>query len=326
LKLDNFCLIFGETSGLPISYISYKSGINDILPLINAAQNISLIYNKPLRLVLDSELFHQTNINILLTSKYNYDFIIRLPENIDLNKELITSHKSIINNIQYVIMYNNSDVIWTTKQKIRWSGNRFLTAHIFNDPTYNDRYRDKLVQHINIMWENAKQNPKEFVSDPDYNRVLNFQKSQTSKTGYSVTKNNDAYTDLLTQYGWDILLTNCDISSLQALEIYKYRELVERSFEILKVYYEKNDPTFDKYDIFHGLFSVSFLSLILIARINKVMKDNKLYRDVTMEEMLDHLSALKAIIINDKYIVDNLTDTQETFFKKFSCPLPQTLS
>jgi hypothetical protein len=55
------------------------------------------------------------------------------------------------------------------------------------------------------------------------------------------------------------------------------------------------------------------------------MKDNNLFKDVTMEEMLDHLSSIKTIIIGDKYIVDNITYTQKSFFEMFNCPLPQTL-
>jgi hypothetical protein len=63
--------------------------------------------------------------------------------------------------------------------------------------------------------------------------------------------------------------------------------------------------------------------MILISVIHKVMKDNFIYKDKTIDEFLDEFSNLKAIIIDEKYILDPLTKQIKDYYKLFNCPFPQ---
>jgi transposase len=110
---------------------------------------------------------------------------------------------------------------------------------------------------------------------------------------------------------------------LTTLDIYKNRDVLDKSSDILKHLENQKVRNFHRDESYDSLVFISFISMILIARIHKVMKENIIFKDKTMEEVLEDLSNIKAIIINGEYIIDQFTRLTKEYLDSFKCPYPK---
>lgn len=321
LEQLNLCYIFGEESGLPVYSSIYNGCLHDVSTLIKAVKECSIVQQRDFKLVLDRGYFSKKNVDYMLFSENNADFIIGLPATTILNRSLIDEFYDINENINYAIQFHG-DTIFTTSKRIKWD-NKYLYAHVYIDPRKNDKNRDIIVSEILSKYHDACQNPKDYVDDPDYQSVLTFRKSKKSPSGYTVKRNNAAYNDFRSREGWFILISNKENCPLNTLEIYRNRYVAEKAFDIIKQFKRQKRTRVHSDEAYESKIFIGFLSMILISIIHKGMKDHHMYKDKTMEELLSELSAVNAVIVNDQfYIVDPLTKQIKNYFDIFGCPYP----
>ncbi|MDR1870745.1 MAG: transposase [Deltaproteobacteria bacterium] len=324
LKQVNLCFIFDEETGLPAFSTVYNGSLPDVTTLVQTIteRNIAQHYN--LKLVLDRGFYSKRNVDFLVFSPHKTDFIMGLPATTSLYNSLINEHLHILDNYNYAFKHNG-DTIFAATKKIMWQ-NKYLTAYIYVDPTKNDNNRNIVANEILMMYENACKDPQNYVDDPDYSFALKFRRSSKQKGGYIVKINNDAYKAFCSQEGWLILLSNYVKNPKEILEIYQNRDVVydvvDKAFDILKHFQNKNRTYVQSDDIYESYVFIGFLSMIMISVIHKTMKEHSIYKNRTMDEFLDELSAIKALILDQKYIIDPLTKLTKQYFDYFNCPYP----
>jgi transposase len=321
LKQVNISFMFGEESGLPVYIQTYNGSLHDVSTLQNSIARSSLIQNKSFKFVLDRGFYSKKNINHLLFSDYKSDFLVGLPATTQLNKDLIKDHKYILDDINYAIQVNG-DSLFSILKKVKWD-KRYLNALIYVDPKKNDFNRNTIISEINMMYDNACQDPESYIDDPDYRFALRFRKSSKQPNGYIIKKNNDAYKEFRSRNGWFILLSNCESDTLRALEIYRKRDVVEKAFNIIKNFQNDKRTRVHDDDAYDSKVFIGFLSMILISSIHNTMKEHNLYKNKTMDEFFNDLSAIKAVVVKDKYIIDPYTKQVKDYYKFFKCPLPE---
>jgi transposase len=320
LKQINLCFIFGEETGLPVFSTVYNGSLHDVTTLVHTMTECNIVKHHHLKLVLDRGFYSKRNIDFLLFSQHKADFIMGLPATTLLYNSLIDEHLHIFDDINYAFQYNG-DTLFAATKKVKWQ-NKYLTAYIYVDPTKNDNNRNTIVNEMLMMYENACEDPQNYVDDPDYSFALKFRRSSKQKGGYIVKKNNDAYKAFRLREGWFILLSNCVKNPKEILEIYRNRDVVEKAFDILKHFQKKNRTYVQSDDVYESYVFIGFLSMIMISVIHKTMKEHGIYKNRTMDEFLDELSAIKALILDQKYIIDPLTKLTKQYFDYFNCPYP----
>jgi transposase len=238
-----------------------------------------------------------------------------------LKKELIEEHKDIFDNIEYAIDINGGNLFGTTK-RIKWDNNASLYAHIYVDSVKIDESRNKIIEDFNYMYNNAIKDPEKYIDDLDYRYALKFKRSAKSENGYSIEKNQDSYIESRSKAGWFVLLSNCIDNSHQAIKIYRKRDVVEKSFDILKIFTNHNrTKVYSDIDNENNLF-ISFISLIMISYIHNIMKDNNIYKIYTIDELISELSLIKAVKIDKDIIIDPLTKKVKDIFDIFGFKYP----
>ncbi|MDR2404890.1 MAG: hypothetical protein LBE27_00790 [Deltaproteobacteria bacterium] len=236
-------------------------------------------------------------------------------------KSLIEEFSYINENINYASIFQGN-ALFSTSKKIKWK-NKYLYAHIFVVPQINDQFRDIFLNDIFKMYENACSDPERYKDDPCCQHVLTFKKSKISPNGYDILKNNEAYQEMRSRGGSFILLSTRKQNSVKTLEYFRNRQVFKRTLDIIKRFQRKNSDFIQNDESFENCLFIAFLSTVLISMIHKVMINNKIYIDKTMEEVLVDLSDLKAKILDgDRYIVDPLTDLTRRYFDSFGCPYP----
>jgi transposase len=68
---------------------------------------------------------------------------------------------------------------------------------------------------------------------------------------------------------------------------------------------------------------IGFLSLILLSKMHKVMKNYNIYSKYTVDDIFDILSKLKTMYINNNRIQRPITKDIKTIFKQFEIPEPK---
>jgi transposase len=134
----NFCMLFGEKSGLPIYFTHYSGSLNDVVTLKPTLQKLDALHNKSYKLVLDKGFASTQNIDSMLYEYPKYKFIISMPITSRYSK-LFTEHASDINLEKYSITFNGQ-VINGKRITYYWDEKKPLNMFLYlNNDIYNDQ-------------------------------------------------------------------------------------------------------------------------------------------------------------------------------------------
>jgi transposase len=324
LKQINLCMLFGETSGLPVFSSKYHGSLHDVKTFCTTIEMFNQLNSNVYKLVMDKGFFSRKNINYLLYNEHDIPFLISMPATNNIYKSLILDNLDIELNQDYqssVIIGN--DLLFYRTVPIQWDEKNNLIAHLFLN--IKDKSDDACIKMYNFkeMYDLATQYPDKFMNDRSYLKYFTFRKSFKSNTGYKVTIKKTK-SDEVSYKGWTILLSNHIKNSENAIKIYRNKNVVEESFNNLKnIIKSKKLRVHGTINIESKLF-IDFISLILISYIHNHMEENGLYKKYTMLELLKEINLIKEIVIKGKRILFPITNEQSEILKIFNCPLPES--
>jgi transposase len=323
LKQINLCLLFGQSTGLPVYSTSYFGSINDVSLLVNAVQKYSFIHDNNFNLVLDRGFYSKKNLNYMLNSVPKIKFIVGLTATTSLKNELIEENKDIFMNIKYAINTSN-ETLYGTSKRILWN-NKYLYAHIFINPNqYIDKHNQVVNDFIDLHNE-ASLNPEKYSDDPEFTKFLSFKKAPNSPkavNGYIITRKQKAFDDAISKAGWFIFLSNEIHDPEEALKIYHKRDIVEKAYDIVKNSIDHDRPRVHSDINYDNKYFIGFLALIFLSYIHHKMLENDLYKSYTIKEIVKILNGITIIKTDNINIISTLTAKQKYILDIFNCPYP----
>jgi transposase len=133
----------------------------------------------------------------------------------------------------------------------------------------------------------------------------------------------DLIQDRLLTTGWFILLSNEIDNSQTAYDMYRKKDVVEKAF--LKFKRHLNMRRFKVHNDLRmeNKVFIAFISLILYCYIDEIMSKNKLYQNMTLNQMLDMLSTVESFESKGLRFVRALNNKHKSIFKifKIKCPI-----
>ena len=109
----------------------------------------------------------------------------------------------------------------------------------------------------------------------------------------SITPNEEAIRAHTVEFGYFVLLSNEIKDPKQALWIYRNKDVVEKAFSNLKNRLNMRRPNVQSEESLEGKLFVQFVALMLVSYIHKQMKKHALYKNWTLQEVLDELDAVE---------------------------------
>jgi transposase len=150
--------------------------------------------------------------------------------------------------------------------------------------------------------------------------------NETPKRGVKIQYKNDAIKKHMNQLGYFVLLSNEIKDSIEALEIYRRKDIVEKAFDNLKHRLDMKRTEVHSDQALAGKFVLQFLALIYVSYIHKHMKDNKLYRNYTMQSLLDSLDVIERYDFEgQRYHCSEITKKQLDIYSCLGVSSPNTL-
>ena len=95
------------------------------------------------------------------------------------------------------------------------------------------------------------------------------------------------------RYGYFALVSNVKMDAITALETYRNRDLVEKAFGNLKEKLNLRRALVSSETSLSGKLFVEFVALIYLSYIKKQMQDNNLFKDYTLQQVLDKLDVIE---------------------------------
>lgn len=115
----------------------------------------------------------------------------------------------------------------------------------------------------------------------------------TPKRGTKATVKPEAIFQAKRYYGYFVLLSNETMDAITALEIYRNKDVVEKAFGNLKERLNMRRTLVSSEQSLNGKLFTEFIALIYLSYIKKQMQEKNLFKDYTLQSLLDKLDVIE---------------------------------
>ena len=322
----NLCLLYGQTSKLPVYQTLYSGSLKDVSTLRSTLQEFDALTNQaPLMLTLDRGYYSSKNIHLFLTQDQNgnskYRFLLSVPFTTQFAKDQVVLERESIDRLENVVLTSGAPIRGVHRHRV-WEKGVELEVHVFFNPEKALQVRNELFGYVTWLARQAAVKPDDAKLALEYKKYLLIHKSVQGEGGVVVEVCGGVVEAELAMCGWFVLLSNHIVDVQEAYDVYRLGDVVEKGF--LRY---KSNLGLDRVRV-HGdlrmenkLF-VAFVALILTAAICEGMRKHDLFGSLTFERLFLVLAKLKCVCLNGQTILRPLTREQVSIFEAFGIALP----
>jgi hypothetical protein len=206
-------------------------------------------------------------------------------------------------------------LVWTeTSGRFQRNTHRRIYLHLY----YNDQRAtddkiafNKLLDLLEYELSSGNRNPEHAKLYAKYYEIR-----QTPVKGILLVPRQEAIDAVEKYYGYFSLLSNGVKDPLDALEIYRSKDMIEKAFGNLKERLNMRRTSVSSEENLEGKLFVQFVALVYLSYIKKAMSDNDLFKDYTMQELLDELDVIERFEQpGRKYRIGEITQKQRYLYK-----------
>jgi transposase len=322
----NICMLFGEKSRMPIYQTLYSGSLGDVSTLETTLAEFSALTNtQDPMLVMDKGFFSRKNVNMLLgisAGKKQYKFMIPVSFTSKFAKELVALERTSIDCIENII-FTSSSPIRGVHKLLKWPGaSEEIHAHVFFNPDKALKDRNALYANVTRLKIMAQSDPDNKKLQKEYKRYLVITPPVKANDGAFVEIRKDVIEKELENAGWFILISNQIEDTQNAYNLYRAKDVVEKSF-----FQYKNNLGIDRLHV-HGdermlnKTFLAFVALILSSHAHNIMKEKHLDSIMSFNEMLNALAKLKTAYVKGVRVLRALTKEQKMIFDSFDICYP----
>ena len=160
----------------------------------------------------------------------------------------------------------------------------------FNDQRCTDE-RVSFSQYLTRLQQELESGNRKEEHEHAYSRF--FEVHETPKRGIRITPREDAIRKRQLDFGYFALMSNGIKDPVEAIRIYRTRDLIEKSFANLKERLDMRRMSVSSAENFEGKLFVQFVALMYLSYIKKMMEKHGLFNNYTMESLLDDLDIIE---------------------------------
>ena len=304
----NLGMYYGEESGLPIFYCTYKGSIVDKSHLPYMMQYNERLGIKDVCFVMDRGFFSESNLRWMA---HKHRFIIGVSNSLRLSKELIANYGEQVMSSRYDIGLSGANGISMDDDRYEFRSKIHLFYSLDKLADEGRIFKDKLVK-----WEDDLRNGKSVKAAEDYFHVDFDDEKETPV----VTRNHAAIDDKLRNMGYFLMLTT-DLKKTpsEILEIYRKKDLIEKCFDELKNGLDMKRLRVHSDVAANGKMFIAFIGLILRTYVHQKLKDYMdSKRPISMAQIFDELRMIKTVkLIDGMWLHNPLTKRQRVILEQF---------
>jgi transposase len=319
----NMALYVGQTSQLPVFYLTYQGSIVDKSHL-----RYMMAFNDELGItgvsfVLDCAFCNTVNLEYMREKDYVYIVAVEIRHK--ATRAAIEEIKADINSLEYYISENTRG---KSVKGIFYGVD--ATMHVYYDRSRHERDDNTLIHTV----ENAESELKQRILGQTklgskeikkYTKYFDLELNGDIPTGFK--RNFDKLNALAKIHGFFCLLSNSDLGAGEVLSIYRNKDSIEKAFDEVKNYVDMKRLHTHNTDTTKGKLFCAFIALIAAMHMqNKlaVLMDKK---NLTKENIILELDKITAVQFGEtsrqyaplsklqKDILKEFSLTEDTFAK-----------
>lgn len=317
----NLALLFGQKGRLPVYFQRTPGSINDVTTLHNLLKTFKAMEKKNIHCVMDKGFYSKKNVDDLFTSKNK--FLMPVPLSNKWLQEAIDSIYEVIHGPEGYRKIDD-ETLYVDSRLYSWGKeNHRCYLHLY----YNASARAKAVDQFNEELIEYKRELESRQPEKDHQEAYDtfFVLKETPKRGLKVSYNHQAVSQYINRYsGFQALLTNSIKDPIEALQIYRDKDIVEKSFDDLKNQLDMKRLRMHSSAAVDGRLFVQFIALIYMSALRKEMRKTSLLERYTVRELLQEMETLTKIKYSGKYgeILTEVTKQQREILKNLNIELP----
>ena len=285
----NVGMYFGEESKLPLYYRVYPGSIPDKAHLKYMTEDNEVISSRKTRFVMDRGFYSAENMQYLVQKGCR--FIIALPGHMKFCVELIDKHRAEV--VNQAECYLGKGKPYGKAYEVTENGYR-MRVHLYYDPYKATAERERLYEEI----ERQEKELSQMDTPPD--RKLHYDRyfyiNRTKNGGLGFRRNIEAINKALSRCGFFLIgETDFKKTTAQILEIYRRRDVVEKSFDNLKNDIDMRRLYVQSDDVAEGKMFVAFIALIVRTYMQNQLSDYMSEHKFTFQKILLELDKVKLI-------------------------------
>ncbi|MEN2316363.1 IS1634 family transposase [Lacticaseibacillus paracasei] len=295
----NLLLVYGEQSGLPFYYRKLSGSIPDVKTVMKLLDDLEALDIDKTKLVMDRAFYSKANVDALLGQ--HLKFLIGIRTGIKLVRTNLLNHMEELH--QFQNCDDNSGVYgttvmteWSYEQVRRYKQDtlqekRRVYLHLYFN---NDRHAEDvrvLDKRLGELYHELQTRQHLEAHAKDYAKF--FEVKTTPKRGRQVTPKDETIKQAKQFCGYWALLTHEKMTASQALHIYRSKDIIEKGFGNIKDRLNGRRLLVSSEKSLNGKIFVQFIGLILVAGVNQVMHSKQLYRQYSLQQLLDRLDEVE---------------------------------
>ena len=295
----NLALLFGEQSNLPFYYQKLAGNIPDVKTIKHLLADLDFLAYQKVKLVMDRGFYSEANVNDLF--KHHLKFLMATKVGLKFIKTELDKVRA---TIRTWTNYSQTYDLYATSTPIAWpytqerpykgdqlTGERRLYVHLYynSEPASEDeRLQLILLMTLQDELERGQRHPDHEQSYAKY-----FDLHFTPVRGIKVVAKQAAIDEARKNYGYFTLISNEVKDPIEALELYRNKDLVEKAFGNLKERLNLRRALVSSELSLDGKLFVEFIALIYLSYVKKKMQEGNLFKKYTMQSLFDEFDVIE---------------------------------
>lgn len=317
----NLAMLFGQKSKLPAYYHRIPGNITDVQTVHNLLATFKKLDIKNLHYVLDKGFYSKKNVDELLERKDH--FTLSVPLN---NLWVQRTIDEIIDTIQGPEHYRiiDDEVLYVHSRLYPWGDDRRRCyLHLYYNAEMKAHAVDRFSRELIAYKEELETGKLKAEHKELYDTF--FIITRTPVRGMKVLYNKEAVNQYIKRYaGFQALFTTRFKDPLEALQVYRDKDVVEKCFDDLKNGLDMKRLRMHTIETVDGRLFVQFIALLFISALRKEMRESRLIEKYTVRELLLEMDPLTKIRYAGKYgqILTEVTKPQREILDLLKIELP----
>lgn len=311
----NLLMVTGEESTLPIYYRVIPGSIKDVRTVKESLKELGMIFSGGLHYVMDKGFYSKKNVDEFYAS--HSKFMIGVPFTSGIAKNAVAENRGdMVSHHNYCSIFG--DELYATTKYTKWDGHRCY-VHTYYD-SLKAELDHKRFNHLLLVCHEELTQGKE-CPEHQYCYKKFFHVKTTPKRGRRVEYNEEEIRAYRRNYaGWFVMATNDIKDPVKALEIYRRKDAVEKSFDDLKNDLDMKRLRIHSAAAMDGRIFIQFIALILTSWIKKIMNDNNWFMNHDLQSVINEMKSIRKVTIEGhrKQLTTTLTRYQQEIVELFN--------
>ncbi|HAF85682.1 MAG TPA: transposase [Sphaerochaeta sp.] len=320
----NLTLLYGDTSKMPVCYSKLPAYLSEVSTLMRILKSLPEVIDGKIKFILDRDFYSENTVNDLYTNHYKFliGTKISLPfVQKHLDPVRATLRKDAHYHSGHQTGYYSVRSEWPHEKVKKRNGEVIRTdKRIYVHLYYNEQQAiddtTAFNKHLDLLEEELYANKRVPSHEKLYEKYFTIRQRPARKI--SITLQQAALENKQKDFGYSCLISNDIKDPIEALDIYRSRALVEKSFDNLKERLHRGSPSDASEHNLEGKLFVQFVAHMFVSAIDKTMHEKGLYRTHTMADLLDTLDVIEQFQSPGKSPhIGEVTEKQKTLYAQF---------